>query len=407
MRTRRGWTVVALLTAFMAINAADKAVFGLAAAPIMRDFHLTHTAFGAIGSSFFLLFSIAALVAGPLSDRVHGAWLVLGMALIWTIAQGAALFAASVPMLVALRVLLGAGEGPALATALHVAFGGLSVRDRPRITGILLAGVPLGTGLAAIGCTWVMVHFGWRAAFALLGLASFLWLCIWLPVAPRSASAAGEAERPAEPRGRGIFNPTMFGVAISTFALYMVNGIALIWYPAFLERAYGLSASTTGTILAIGWPIQIAAYLGGVFLTERLQRRHERLGRDVLRTIAVTALAAATISVLALAVSAPPAFAVAVIFSSLVAAAVAFTVTGPIVGEVTSDRRRGTAFGGLVALFSLAGLIGPFAFGVIIDAAGSAVAGYREAFLALGVVMLCATVVAAPLIRPERDRVTA
>ena len=62
--SRKAWVMVALLFGFMMINFADKVIVGLAGVPIMTDLQLTPKQFGLVGSSFFLLFSISAVIMG-------------------------------------------------------------------------------------------------------------------------------------------------------------------------------------------------------------------------------------------------------------------------------------------------------------------------------------------------------
>ena len=61
---RQAWLMVALLFLFMVINFADKAVVGIAAVPIMDELGLGPREFGLLGSSFFLLFALSAIVTG-------------------------------------------------------------------------------------------------------------------------------------------------------------------------------------------------------------------------------------------------------------------------------------------------------------------------------------------------------
>src|SRR5580692_5898316 len=71
MRTPKGaWRIIALLFLFMLINFADKAVIGIAAVPIMQELQLSPSEFGLIGSSFFLLFAVSAIVTGFVVNRV-------------------------------------------------------------------------------------------------------------------------------------------------------------------------------------------------------------------------------------------------------------------------------------------------------------------------------------------------
>ncbi|MDV8129212.1 MFS transporter [Rhodococcus sp. IEGM 1304] len=130
---RRAWLIAGLLLVFMVINFADKAVLGLAAGSIMEHIGLTSSQYGLIASGFFLLFSVAAIVGGVVSDRVPSKWLLVGMAVVWSIAQ--------LPMLAPLgaygfwvvlgsRVLLGAAEGPAYPVANHAAHKWFPDRER-------------------------------------------------------------------------------------------------------------------------------------------------------------------------------------------------------------------------------------------------------------------------------------
>src|SRR5437016_3657654 len=81
------WTVTFLLFLFMLVNFADKIVVGLAAVPIMTELKLEPKEFGLLGSSFFLLFSIAAIVVGFIVNRVQTRWVLLVLAVIWALAQ--------------------------------------------------------------------------------------------------------------------------------------------------------------------------------------------------------------------------------------------------------------------------------------------------------------------------------
>src|ERR1700739_3420958 len=87
-RTPKGaWLIVTLLFLFMLINFADKAVIGIAAVPIMKELKLSPSEFGLIGSSFFLLFALSAIVTGFVVNRVQTRWVLLAMGLVWALIQ--------------------------------------------------------------------------------------------------------------------------------------------------------------------------------------------------------------------------------------------------------------------------------------------------------------------------------
>ena len=117
-----GWPIVGLLFLFMLINFADRAVLGLAATPIMQELALSHTQFGLIGASFFTFFSVGALIGGFVVNRVATKWVLAGLALFWSLCQLPILLTVTATALVANRVALGFGEGPAYPIAVHAAY---------------------------------------------------------------------------------------------------------------------------------------------------------------------------------------------------------------------------------------------------------------------------------------------
>src|SRR5262249_18117691 len=115
------WGITALLFLFMLINFADKIVVGLAGPAIMNDpsLKLTPQQFGLLVSSFFFLFAISAFVVGFISNRVQTKRTLLIMALVWSLVQFPMLGTVSLEVLIACRIVLGAGEGPAAPVATH------------------------------------------------------------------------------------------------------------------------------------------------------------------------------------------------------------------------------------------------------------------------------------------------
>src|ERR1700737_1360536 len=81
------WKITFLLFLFMLVNFADKIVVGLAGVPIMTELKLEPEQFGVLGFSFFLLFSISAVVVGFIVNSVPTRWVLLILAVIWSVAQ--------------------------------------------------------------------------------------------------------------------------------------------------------------------------------------------------------------------------------------------------------------------------------------------------------------------------------
>ena len=114
--------ITGLLFLYMLINFAEKAVVGLAAVPIMQELELTPRQFGLVGSSFFFLFSLSAILVGFVADRVAARFVILALALSWALVQFPMVGAIGLSTLLACRILLGAGEGPAFSVAVHALY---------------------------------------------------------------------------------------------------------------------------------------------------------------------------------------------------------------------------------------------------------------------------------------------
>src|ERR1700761_2690237 len=176
----RAWIVVGLLFIFMVINFADKAVIGIAAIPIMQELQLGPRQFGLIGSSFFLLFAVSSVATGFLVNRVQTRWVLLAMGFICALPQFPMIGSVGFESLVACRIALGTGEGPAAPVALHSAYKWFPDELRTLPTAIILQGAAIGVMVALPLLNWVIVRWSWHWAFGSLGLVGLAWCALWL-----------------------------------------------------------------------------------------------------------------------------------------------------------------------------------------------------------------------------------
>src|SRR5499427_9901403 len=174
------WKITFLLFLFMLVNFADKIVVGLAGVPIMTDLGLDAEQFGKLGSSFFLLFSISAIIVGFIVNNVATRWVLLVMAIIWSMAQFPMVGTVSFTTLLICRIILGAGEGPAFSVATHAIYKWFPDEKRTLPTAILSQGSAFGVILAVPALNWVIVNHSWHYAFGALGIVGLIWVAAWL-----------------------------------------------------------------------------------------------------------------------------------------------------------------------------------------------------------------------------------
>lgn len=403
----RPWAITFLLASFMYINFADKAVVGLAAVPMMRDLGLSPQQWGLVGSSFFVLFSVSAALVGMGVDRVSTKWALAVMGLIWALTQFPMLTTVSFPALIACRVVLGAGEGPAFPVALHAVYKWFPNDRRTLPTSIIAIGAAVGVFTIAPVLVYLIERFGWRAAFGFLGVLGLAWVIAWVAYGEEgtiTVAASAEPSEAAPPVAyRRLFaSPTVIGVLAVSAAVYWGLALLVVWVPAFLQQGLGYGAAATTALVSLTWGgVAVLMPLIG-FLSQRakLKGRSSRAARAV--PAALLALVAGVLMMIALRLQ-PGAVQIAMLGVAYAIGGAIYTLGPAIIGEITPPGQRGTLLGSVSALYALAGLLAPVVTGRIIAAAATAHDGYIHAFMLSGAIVAAGGLAGLVLMRPEAD----
>ena len=132
-----------------AISNVDKAIIGFASVPIMEELGLTPEQWGIVGSVFFLLYSLSAVLGGALADKFGTRIVIAGMVVIWSLVQFSTIFVSSFAFLLVTRIILGMGEGPSYSLAMTAASQWLPKEKRGIGLSIVSIGGPLGVAISA------------------------------------------------------------------------------------------------------------------------------------------------------------------------------------------------------------------------------------------------------------------
>src|SRR6201995_4052144 len=250
------WKITFLLFLFMLVNFADKIVVGLAGAPIIDELKLEPEQFGHLGSSFFILFSISAIIVGFIVNRVATRWVLLVMAVVGALAQFPMVGTVSFTMLLVCRVILGAGEGPAFSVAAHAIYKWFPDEKRTLPTAILSQGSAFGVVLAVPALNWVIVNHSWHYAFGALGVVGLIWGAAWFVLGkegPLTQTAAVAGAAPRIPYVRLLTSRTFIGCCAATFGAYWALSLGLTWFTPFIIKGLGFSQKDAGWISILAW----------------------------------------------------------------------------------------------------------------------------------------------------------
>jgi MFS family permease len=400
------WKITFLLFLFMLVNFADKIVVGLAGVPIMTEMKLEPEQFGLLGSSFFFLFSISAIVVGFIVNRIATRWVLLALALIWALAQFPMVGTVSFSTLLICRVVLGAGEGPAASVAIHAVYKWFPDEKRALPTAILAQGSAFGVILAVPALNWVIVHYSWHYAFGALGIVGLMWGVAWLVMGREGPLVQTVAMAKADPRVpyfQLLTSRTFVGCCAATFGAYWALSLGLTWFTPFIIKGLGFSQQDAGWISILPWIFGATIVLLTGWVSQVLMGRgvSTRMARGVLGSVPLI-VGGLILATLPYVDGAGMRIAVLVIGTGLSGAI--YVVCPPMLGEFTPVSQRGAVISIYGAIYTLAGIIAPSVMGSVIQNAGGLLEGYMTGFTINAVILISSGMLGLALLWPNTER---
>ena len=174
LTTRYRWYALGLLALINLLNYIDRNVIYALFEPIKADLGLTDGQLGWLGSAYILVFSVAALPFGVLSDLRSRRAVIAGGVTVWSVFTFLSGLVRSYWQLFTCRAAVGIGEaayGPASASLVADYFPG---PRRAMAMGILASGVSLGGVLGLLLGGLLESEYGWRVAFMTVGVPGFV-----------------------------------------------------------------------------------------------------------------------------------------------------------------------------------------------------------------------------------------
>jgi MFS family permease len=405
------WGITFLLFLYMLVNFADKIVVGLAGVPIMTELKLEPEQFGLLGSSFFFLFSISAIIVGFIVNRIETRWVLLALAMVWALAQFPMLGTISFSTLLICRIILGAGEGPAAAVAVHAIYKWFPDEKRAMPTAVLSQGSAFGVILAVPALNWVIVNHSWHYAFGALGVVGLMWVAAWLvwgKEGPLVQTVAMAANEPRIPYFQLLTSRTFVGCCVATFGAYWVLSLGLTWFTPFIVKGLGFSQADAGWISIMPWISGAIVVILTGWISQAMMARGftTRVARGVLGSapLIVGGLILAMLPHVA-----PGGLMIALLVVGSGLCGSIYVVCAPMLGEFTPVSQRGAVIAIYGAIYTLAGIVAPQVMGSVIQRAGGLLDGYLTGFTINAVVLTASGLLGLLLLRPntERARLTA
>ncbi len=297
------WTICALLFFATTVNYLDRQVLSLLAPDLSKEFNWTNSDYANITSVFQFVYAISMLFAGRIIDKLGTKWGYIWAIIIWSL--GAIMHAyaiffgevtanlltwvglGAVPVSIAgfmlSRAVLGFGEAGNFPAAIKATAEYFPKKERSFATGIFNSGANIGAILAPLTVPWIAKHWGWQAAFLVIGAVGFIWLLFWTffyekPEKQKRLSKA-EFDYINSDDAQQVEAPILPQEKVSWFKLLgykqtwafvfgklMTDGVwwfFLFWLPKYLEAQYGMVKTDITFPLTVLYSMTMVGSIGG------------------------------------------------------------------------------------------------------------------------------------------------
>ena len=357
----------------------DRNLLAVAATPMAAALGLKDGALGLVlGTAFAVPYAAAAVPLGRLADGGRARLLLVGGAVLWTLASLLTGLTRAPAELAAARVLLGVGQAAFVPAALALLTSGGAAAEAGRLA-LFTGASSLGRSLALLGGGAILAMLasasgsGWRWLFVVTAAPNLL--LIGALLATRLPAAAPTARAPsAAPPARLLF-------LAAACAPIVAGQAAIAWMPTLFVRVHGLTPAAAA-MLAGG--VALVAGPAGQLLGGWLARHWSAVRERPLVTVAVGLWGAV-----------PPLVAIGWTGSLVLAGAGLFAVNlalgiasfAAIFGwqGLWPAGGRGLGNGAFMATITLVGVgAGPLLAGAMSEAAGGGGAALAQALVATG-----------------------
>ena len=285
------WVICALLFFATTLNYLDRTIIGLLKDDIGAQFGWSESDYSNIVVCFQVAYALGLLGAGWLVDRLGTKLGYFLSVCVWSIATILHGFARGTFGFAAARSLLGLSEAGNFPAANKTVAEWFPLKERALATGIYNSGSNIGAIVAPVLIPWLLINYGWQAAFYATGALGLLWLVLWVlcygkPSEKRisqaeleyinsdksvkdTSPAAGDSDA-AEDDGRKyswarlLKEKGTWAFVVGKLFSDPVWWFFLFWLPSFLKAEYGLEGMDISMPLIVVYTFSsIGSILGG------------------------------------------------------------------------------------------------------------------------------------------------
>ena len=294
---RQAWFAYAMTISLMIFDYVDRQVIVTIFPHLKEEWGLSDTQLGGLVSIVSVTVAIFGIPAALVADRYSRVKSIVAMAVVWSLATISCMFSRSYGLLFAARAMVGFGEAGYGSVGAAVIAGHFPRRMHASLLAGFFASASVGSVLGVILGGFIATHWGWQAAFGVVGFPGLVLALLYLFVkdyrtadlVAHEGSVARDAVATAKQIARSIFQPkTMLWVCLGGAAQLIVLSTLWAWLPSYLNRTYSMPVDQAGTKAAL---VVLAGAFGSVIWGNVADRAGRRALNSKLYVIAAVSLA--------------------------------------------------------------------------------------------------------------------
>ena len=326
-KTSYRFLILALITIVLALSTGDRAALSVAGSDMGKELGISAVEMGYLFSAFSWAYVIFLIPSGWLTDLIGSKRSMMLAVVVWscfTVMMGLVHFIGLVvPLLLALRFLLGAAESPVGPASGRIIAAWFPSSERGVAGAIFNSAQYLSLALFTPIMGWLCYRFGWEYVFIIMGLiglgiAALWWKLYYLPIDHPKLNAeeleyirAGDglvdlesAKTKAAQTGKGLrlseigqlFRSRMLvGIFIAQYCITSITWFFMTWFPIYLVKERGFDILQAGFIAAIPALCGLVGGISSGFISDRILKKTGNLSLARKTPITIGLLLSASI----------------------------------------------------------------------------------------------------------------
>jgi MFS family permease len=271
--TYTAW-VLFLFTLVSTFGFVDRIIVQVLVQPIKAELHVSDARMGLLGGlTFAVLYAALSIPIARIAERKNRIAIISISTALWSLATAVSGLASNFAHLLIARVGVGIGEAGGSPATVSVIADYFPRQRRASAMAIYGLAVPLGAFTGGSAGGYIALHWGWRAAFLIVGLPGALlalvqWLTLREPRRGQNDPGIDVSNTPPFSavlqrfRDRPALIHVVLGAMVSTVAGYGLS----YFVAAYLSRHYGLNYAQAGFRVGLisSVPAALSIMAGGV-----------------------------------------------------------------------------------------------------------------------------------------------